>query len=239
MLKRKQKTEQITLGSLSIKLTRKNVKNINLRVYPSRQEVRMSAPHHISTRSVREFAASKHSWIQNKLSNYKSPAHINEPKFVSGETHLYQGHPLRLIVSTRKAKPEVWLNESNKTLKMVVRPGSGKAKRARVLDEWYRVQLKKQIPRLIEKWEAPMKVTVHEFGVKKMKTRWGSCNTRDHRIWLNLELAKKSADCLEYVVVHEMVHLLERLHNHRFYSFMDQLLPGWQKTEKELQGKVD
>ncbi|MEX0608622.1 MAG: SprT-like domain-containing protein [Balneolaceae bacterium] len=114
---------------------------------------------------------------------------------------------------------------------------STKEKRATVLEEWYRAEIKKEISKLISKWEDPMGVSVKEFGVKRMKTRWGTCNIRDRRIWLNLELAKKSPDCLEYVVVHEMVHLLERLHNKRFHNFMDQFFPEWRQIKKKLNGK--
>lgn len=239
MFKRKPKTEQITLDDLNITLTRKQVKNINLRVYPSKREVRMSAPHHVTNRAIRKFAAAKLPWIRKKLSRYKAPVQVTEPQFISGETHLYQGKECELYVSTRNAKPGVRLNKEDHTLHMYVRPGSSKTKRAKVLDEWYRRRLKEQIPVLIEKWEKLMEVTVNEFGVKKMKTRWGSCNTRAHRIWLNLELAKKPAGCLEFVVVHEMVHLLERLHSDRFYRLMSRFLPHWQETEATLQGKTD
>lgn len=239
MFKRKPKTEQITLDDLTITLTRKQVKNINLRVYPAKQEVRISAPHHVSTRTVRKFAAAKRPWIRTKLAGYKVSDQIKKPTFVSGEKHFYRGDKFELQVSTQKAKPYVQLNKEQRILAMKVRPGSSKAKRANVLDEWYRARLKEQISGLIDKWEEPMGVSVQEFGVKKMKTRWGSCNTRDRRIWLNLELAKKPADCLEYVVVHEMVHLLERLHNERFYRLMGDFLPTWKETETHLQGKTD
>lgn len=239
MFNRKPKTEQITLDDVTVTLTRKDVKNINLRVYPSKREVHMSAPHHVSTRTVRKFAAAKLPWIRRKLSSYSASAPVKQPLFETGEKHSYQGDQFELKVSFRNAKPAVRLNKKKRILAMQVRPGSSRAKRARVLDEWYRAQLKEQIPKIIHQWEEPMGISVHEFGVKKMKTRWGTCNTRDRRIWLNVALAKKSTRCLEYVVVHEMVHLLERLHNDRFYQLMSDFLPKWEETEARLQGSVD
>lgn len=238
-MRKNKKSTTIEIDGLSIQITRKKVKNINLRMYPSKQEIRISAPHYIREQAIRNFAISKLGWIRRKLANYKAPVHPNGPDFITGETHFYKGNPLTLRVSTRNAAPEIILHREQDILEMYVRPGSSKEKRATVLKEWYRARLKEQIPKIIEKWEEPMGVSVAEFGVKKMKTRWGSCNTRARRIWLNLELAKKSPACLEYVVVHEMVHLLERLHNERFYRLMEQFLPSWQEIEKELQGKVD
>ena len=233
------KSTEINLLGIPIQVTRKEVKNINLRVYPSKQEVKVSAPWHLSAEVIRDFLESKRNWIQKKLSNYKAPIPSNDPQFTTGEVHLFQGRKMKLKVQMHEAPPQVRLKDDRSTLEMNVRPGSDRSKRASVLKEWYRAGLKKEIPKLIQKWEAQMHVSVCEFGVKQMKTRWGSCNIRDKRIWLNLELAKKSPACLEYVVVHEMVHLLERLHNDRFYRFMDQFLPQWQAIEKELQGKVD
>jgi len=230
---------EITLENVSIKITRKKVKNINLRVYPAQREVCISAPRHLQLNTIRSFAESKIDWIQTKLSNYKAPIHPEKPKFITGEVHLYKAREWELCMSIKNAPPKIRLHEEQGILEMNVRPGSGSAKRTKVLKEWYRARLKEQIPELIEKWAGPMNVSVKEFGVKQMKTRWGSCNIRAGRIWLNLELAKRSPACLQYVVVHEMVHLLERLHNDRFYGFMDRFLPEWQNTEKELQGKID
>lgn len=240
MFKRKPpKRLEIFLDDIPVEIVRKKVKNINLRVYPSKRRVKISAPWHVRTESVLEFANSKQHWIQKHLDSYRKSLHREPPKFVSGETHLYRGEHFQLHVDEHDAPPEVALLKNEGILRMTVRTGSERNKRASVLKEWYRARLKEQIPELIEKWEAPMRVSVREFGVKQMKTRWGSCNIRDRRIWLNLELAKKSPFCLESVVVHEMVHLLERKHNKRFYLLMDQFLPDWRKIDKELQGRVD
>lgn len=233
------KHTKITVSGLPVNIIRKDVKNINLRVYPSRQEVRISAPWYLCLKVIREFVESKQEWIQRHLNNYEPPVTRVEPQYRDGEIHPYQGEEWKLRINTKTAVPAVKLLPENKVLLMQVRPGSSKDKKKKVLKEWYRAGLKKDIQKLIDKWEEPMGVKVREFGVKQMKTRWGSCNIRAKRIWLNLELAKKSPACLESVVVHEMVHLLERLHNKRFYRLMDSFLPDWREIEKELQGRVD
>lgn len=233
------KRKTITVSGIPVEVVRKKVQNINMRVYPSKREVRISAPWYLRMEVIREFAESKREWIQKHLAKYKEPVHPAEPDFISGEKHLYRGEELELKVVTHHAPPKVILRKNEGLLEMRLRHGSDKTKRAKLLKEWYRARLKEEIPKLIEKWEGPMGVSVNEFGVKQMKTRWGSCNIRAKRIWLNLELAKKSPACLESVVVHEMVHLLERLHNDRFYALMDGFYPQWREAEKELQGRVD
>jgi predicted metal-dependent hydrolase len=194
---KKSESLEIFLDDISVEVTRKKVKNINLRVYPSRRKVKISAPWHLNTESIIQFAESKEGWIRKHLSNYRQPLHLEPPKFDSGEIHLYKRREYELFVEEHHGPPEVTLLEAQGKLRITVRHGSGREKRAKVLKEWYRARLKEQIPKLIEKWEKPMGVSVKEFGVKQMKTRWGSCNTRACRIWINLELAKKSDACLE------------------------------------------
>lgn len=240
MFRRKSpKSTEIILSGIPIEIVRKNVKNINMRVYPSKRKVRISAPWYLQMKVIRNFAESRLDWIQKHLANYKAPVQPVDPEYVSGEMHLYQGREMKLRIVMHDAPPQVKVHKEDGILELRVRPGSDKTKRGRVLKEWYRARLKEEIPKLIKKWEGPMGVSVSEFRVKQMKTRWGSCNIRARRIWLNLELARKSPACLESVVVHEMVHLLERLHNDRFYGFMDRFLPDWREIEKELQGRVD
>ena len=145
---------------------------------------------------------------------------------ITGEDHPYLGREYPLVVIERDGPPAVDLRNGT-TLEMRVRPGTGRATRAGVLDGWYRQQLKQLIPPLISTWEPTMGVAVAEWRIKKMKTRWGTCNIDARRIWLNLHLAKMPAACLEYIVVHEMAHLLERHHNGEFRAHMDRLLPQW------------
>lgn len=211
---------------------------MNIRVYPAKNEVRISAPYYISASSIQTFAKSKLPWIQKHLSSFKAQPPKQELKYETGELHSLWGEQYQLKVVEWKFAPKVVMNQKDE-IELCVRIGSGRQKKADVLREWYRSELKKEIPKLIQKWEKPMGVSVNEFGVKQMKTRWGTCNIRDKRIWLNLELVKKSPDCLEYVVVHEMTHLLERLHNARFHGFMDQFLPEWRDIKKKMNGRID
>jgi hypothetical protein len=151
---------------------------------------------------------------------------------VSGERHFYDGKQYVLEVVPRNGKPNVALDDV--TLKLFVRKNHTRRQRAMAIAQWYRERLQEQLPVIIEKWEKRMGVEVREWGIKRMKTRWGSCNVRAHRIWLNLELAKKPSRCLEYVLVHEMAHLLEPNHSKRFASFMSEFLPQWKLLKKEL-----
>ncbi len=143
----------------------------------------------------------------------------------TGEIHYVWGEPYCINIHEHYGLPRVWTD--NQILEMRIRPGTGRDKRISILEDWYRQQLKQQIPPLISLWEPLIGVSIGEWGVKKMKTRWGSCNIKAGRIWLNLELAKKPQKCLEYIVVHEMTHLLERYHNGRFKKLMDTFMPDW------------
>lgn len=164
--------------------------------------------------------------------------YIRPPKlnFVSGETHYYKGRPYLLNVIQRQGVPRVELDTEGR-MHLYVREGSSREQREKVLDEWYRKHLKAQIPLLVSKWESLIGVKINEHNVKKMSTRWGTCNIKARRIWLSLELAKKPEHCLEYVVVHEMVHLLEKRHDARFKSHMDRFMPEWRSFRKELSSR--
>lgn len=228
----KEITSQIVVSGIAIQLTRKKVKNLNIRVRPSEGRVRVSCPWRMPENVVKSHLQSKLPWIRKHLGDFRKQAAQPDLKFVTGEDHLFRGGLYQLNVVYQNSAPEVICRE--KEIELRVRPGSSREKREKVMNEWYRQQMKMEIPRLFEKWEPVMGVSVREFGVKQMKTRWGTCNIRAKRIWLNLELAKKLPECLEVVVVHEMVHLLERLHSKRFYRLMDQFLPNWREREEKL-----
>lgn len=223
----------LKISGLDIHLLRKNVKNLNLRVYPNKQKVCISVPRHASEDKISEFIQAKLPWIKKHLSRFTTRKSTAILKYIHGEKHLFKGREFELEIIEENKPPKVFINAKH-TLILQIRPGSDRDKKAQILKEWYRAQLKQHIPILIQKWEPIMGVSVQEFGVKAMKTRWGTCNIRDRRIWLNLELAKKRPELLEYVVVHEMVHLLERLHSKRFYAFMSQFLPEWKSLKAEL-----
>lgn len=225
------------IGEFEVEVSRKRIKNLYLKVFPRTKQIRISAPVHVSTQKIEQFVELRADWIRKQLAK-KVVVHVEEEfDFVSGETHYFKGNPYKLKVQIHFAPPKVEII-NNEIIEMWVRAKTSAAKREVILNEWYRASLKEEIPNLIAKWEPIMQVKVKEFGVKRMKTRWGTCNIRAQRIWLSLELAKKSPECLEYVVVHEMVHLLERLHNKRFHAFMDLFLPGWRLRKKELNGRV-
>ncbi|MCC5941242.1 MAG: M48 family metallopeptidase [Balneolaceae bacterium] len=213
-------------------MTRKNVKNLNLRVYPSDGRVTISCPRMLSYKKILRFTEERIPWIKKHLQRPK-PKSSAKLDYVTGEMVPVWGDSLELSVSEAN-KPRKVLAENTNGMHLRVKTGDDREKREKLLESWYRAELKREIPLLISEWEPRMEVSVREFGVKKMKTRWGTCNIRDRRIWINLELAKKHPDCLEFIVVHEMVHLLERLHSKRFYRLMDQFLPDWREREKML-----
>lgn len=214
-------------------VVRKDIKNLHLAVYPPNGRVRVAAPLRVDDEAVRLAILTRWTWIKKQQLRFEGQERYSPREFVSGESHYVQGHRYLLNVVYRDAPPRVVIR--NKTyLDLFVRPGSDTVHREQVLLAWYRALLKEQIPPLIAKWEAVMGVNVAEWGVKRMKTRWGTCNAKAGRIWLNLELAKSPTLCLEYVVVHEMVHLLERSHGPRFIALMDQFLPIWRRAKDEL-----
>lgn len=229
---------RFTVRDIEIELVKKDIKNLHLSVLPPNGRVRISAPKKMDDDTIRLFAISKLSWIKKQKAKFKKQERLPEREFVSGESHYFLGHRYLLnVIYTNKRRQGVEI--CNKTyLDLFVRKGSTKEQRKNVMKEWYRDELKALIPPLIEKWEPILGVKVNSWGVKLMKTKWGSCNTTAGRIWINLELAKKSPRCLEYIVVHEMVHLLERLHNKRFVAYMDKFLPNWKSIKAELNGLV-
>lgn len=182
---------------------------------------------------MRLFAISKLGWIKKHVKTFKEQPRETPRTFVSGESHYYQGKRYLLQVIEYKGYNRVLL-VGTKTLKMFIRPETPTSKRAEIMREWYRKQLKEQIPELLEKWEKIIGVKVNDWGVKQMRTKWGACNIEAGRIWLNLELAKKPPICMEYIIVHELVHLLERHHNDRFVSYMDRFMPKWRLYRDQL-----
>ena len=227
--------DKILVENIEIDLIRKNIKNIHLSVYPPEGRVRLAVPARMNDEDVRLFALSKLGWINKQRNKFMTRDRLPEREFVSGESHYYLGAGYLLNVIETRGKQHVKLRDS-KYIDLYVRPESTGEKRQKIMTGWYREKLKELIPPYINKWEEIIGVRVNDWGVKLMKTRWGTCNVRDKRIWINLELAKKNPRCLEYIVVHEMVHLLERHHNRRFKAYMDEFLPGWKAIKDELNG---
>ena len=224
--------QEIHISNITVEIRKKNIKNLHLSVNPPEGSVRISAPSRMDLDTIRGFAVSKLGWIKKHQARLKNRVKEVSKEFISGESHTCLGKRYLLNIKELNQPSKVVLK--HETIEMYVRPNTGVNKRRAILDEWYRQRLIELSPGLISKYEAKMKVKVSEFGVKKMKTRWGSCNVKVKRIWLNLELAKRSIECIEYLVVHEMAHLLERRHNQRFTAFMDTFLPGWRFVKAEL-----
>lgn len=223
---------QLEFGELNVDVTLKNIKNIHLSVYPPTGVVKVSAPENMSIDTIRVFLVSKIGWIKKQQNKFVEQEREAPRDYIDRESHYFSGRRYLMKVVEHNAPPRVDL--SHKIITLFVRTGTSTEKRQIILNEWYRDQLKQQIPEIIQKYEKIMGVKVTEFGVKRMKTKWGTCNSNAGRIWLNLELAKKPPQCLEYIVVHEMVHLLERTHNDRFVAFMDMYMPQWRFHKDEL-----
>ena len=182
--------------------------------------------------TIRVYAISKLSWIKKQQTKLQNQEREAPRDFINRESHYFKGQHYLMKVIEENAPPKVILQ--HKTIELYVRPGTYTEKRKAILDNWYRMKLKETVAAIIEKWEMIINVQVNEFGIRKMKTKWGTCNRAAKRIWLNLELAKKPVECLEYIAVHEMVHLLERNHNDRFVSLMDEFMPKWRFFKDEL-----
>ena len=227
-------SRHIEIGGITVELVRKRIKNLHIRVYPPSGHVRVAAPVRMSSEAIRQAVVERLEWIrkhQMRFANLEPQAHL---EYVTGEIHHFMGQPYRLNV-LHKAGPDATGNlEEYDAINLQVQEGSDAAVRERALYEWYRGRLKEQIPELLAKWEQVIGVQVAEWGVKRMKTRWGTCNIKARCIWLNLELARKPIHCLEYIIAHELTHLHERLHNHRFHGLMDRYVPLWRQYKDEL-----
>jgi predicted metal-dependent hydrolase len=223
----------ITVSGIEVQVVRKAIKNLHLGVYPPHGRVRVAAPLAVSDQSVRLAVIGKIGWIRRKQARFEAQPRQSKREMVSGESHYVWGRRYRLDVTHCIGTPSVCLR-NNRTMGLHVRPGATRENREATLHRWYRQLLRDEIPKLIAKWQPLLQANVTDWGIKRMKTRWGSCNKVARRIWLNLELAKKSPSCLEYVLVHEMVHLLERHHNDRFRQYMDRLMPLWRSYREEL-----
>ena len=226
------RSENIVIGNIPAVVKRKPIRNIYIRVYPPDGRVVVTVPVLMPWRSISDFINLKRSWIIKQHHQLKKIQQERPNRFVSGEHHLYEGEKYILEIRTCNRQPVVYMEK--KKLILVARPEHNKEAREKILDNWYRERMKLKLPALLEKWEGIMNIKVSELRVRKMKTKWGTCNASERRIWLSLELAKYPDSILEYILVHEMVHLLERKHNQRFYALMDQYLPDWDKRKLSM-----
>lgn len=224
--------QQIKLGNITIDVEQKDIKNIHLSVYPPDGSVKIAAPLRMDLDTIRVFAINKLQWIKKQQEAFRNQEREAPREYLTKESHYFQGKRYLLRVIEHDIKPQVVLTRSK--IELYVRPGTTTQKRKEIIEEWYREELKKSVPELIEKWEKVIGVKAHEFGIRKMRTKWGTCHVEAKRIWLNLELAKKPLECLEYIIVHELVHLLEPTHNQTFKAHMNHFLHKWTFYRDEL-----
>lgn len=223
----------IEVRGVPVEIVRKNIKNLHLGVYPPNGKVRIAAPLRFTDDAVRLAVITRLGWIRRQRARFEDQDRQSERQMVSGESHYVRGRRYRLDVIEGEGSRSIAVR-NHARLEVRVRPGTSRLGPDLVLQKWYRQQLRTQLPQLIAKWEPVIGVKIAECRIKKMKTRWGSCNVAARRIWLNLELAKKRPACLEYILVHEMVHMLERHHNDRFKELMDRFMPQWGLHREEL-----
>ncbi len=224
--------EQLHLNDLIIDVVLKDIKNVHLSVYPPYGRVRIAAPVRMNMDTIRIYAISKLGWIKKQQQKFLAQVRETPREYLFKEGHYFLGMRYLLKIIEHDAPAFVVLKHH--TLELYIRPNTDIPKRQIIMDEWYRQELKELVPPIIEKWEKLMKVSLNEFAVKKMKTKWGTCNREAGRMWLNLELAKKPVHCIEYIIVHELAHLLEHTHNDKFITIMNNFLPEWKHLKNEL-----
>ncbi len=217
---------RISVSGIPVEVVRKDIKNLHLGVYPPMGRVRVAAPLVVNDEAVRLAIIDKLGWIKRQRAQFAKQPRQSEREMVNGESHYFLGRRYRLRVHEVDAPARVSLR-GVASMDLFVRPGSSAERRESVLMDWHRASLQSVIIDLLAHWQPVLGVQATHWGIKKMKTKWGSCTVSARRIWLNLELAKKPVQCLEYIVVHELVHLLERNHTERFTALMNQHLPDW------------
>jgi len=224
--------ETIQLGEISILVTRKAIKNVHLSVHPPEGRVTLVAPSGTRLEVARAYAISKLSWIRDQQKKLENQPRETPRQFIERESHYLWGRRRLMTVAYQETKPFVSLD--HKRITLTVRPGSDAAKRATVIHAWHKLLLHDVVPPLIKKWERKLKVNVTGYFLQRMKTKWGSCNHRAGHIRLNTELVKKPTDLLEYVIVHEMIHLIEPTHSDRFIAILEKHYPTWREARAEL-----
>ena len=222
----------MTIRGIDIDVVYKDIKNLHIGVYPPMGRVRVAAPNRLDADQVRLAVIQRLPWIKRQRQQLQATERQSEREMIAGESHYVWGVRLRLKVVERPGRTHIETEGSR--LILYVPSGTPAEGRREVLDHWYREQLRRAIPDLIAQWSGPMGVSVPRWSIRRMKTKWGSCNRETGHIWFNVELAKKHPDCLEYVVVHEMAHLLERNHGDRFAKLMDSFMPDWRARRGQL-----
>lgn len=226
-------TTTILVRDIPVEVIRKNIKNLHVGVYPPGGRVRVAAPLAVSDEAVRLAVVGKLAWIRRQREAFENQPRQTEREAVTGESHYVFGRRCLLRVVSSESRPDVTFPTKTR-MELHVRPGALTEERTKVLDRWYRRQLRQEAEPLLEKWQAELEVAASFWGIKRMKTKWGSCNHENGRIWINSELAKKPVACLEYIIVHELLHLIEPKHSDRFAQLLEAHLPDWRGRKKQL-----
>ena len=226
----------ITVSDINVSIDRKDIKNLHVGVYPPYGRVRVAAPKNIDDEAVRLAVISRLSWIKRQVRHFQEQPRQTKREMVSGESHYFLGKRYLLEVIYGSAKHKVVLKHSN--IELHVKANTTVENKEKLLNEWYREQMHTIVEELIPKWEQRIGIELNAWGIKKMRTKWGSCNIDKKTILLNLNLAKTPVECIEYIVVHEMVHLLERHHNDNFKVHMDRFLPEWKQFRDVLNQSI-
>jgi predicted metal-dependent hydrolase len=224
---------QLRVAELEIEVVRKAIKNLHISVHPPHGRIRAAAPLAMSQDAVRRAVVTRLGWIKRQRAAFVAQSRSGAPEFVSGESHWLFGRRYRLVVEEHDSPVEISIRGGAK-IRLRCRPGLSAAGRARALDAWYRERLEEVVGPMFEQWCRRLGVDAREFRIKRMRTKWGSCSVRARRIWLNVELARRPQRCIEYLVVHELVHLLEPSHGPNFVSLMDRYLPTWRRLRALL-----
>jgi predicted metal-dependent hydrolase len=223
---------QITISGLTVQIVRKPIKNLHLGVYPPDGRVRVAAPLRVSDDAVRRAVISRLGWVKRQRARFAGQERQPAREMVSGESHYFLGRRYRLRVVRDDGAVKITLR--GRTMELRIGADADVTVRLEALHRWYRRHLRELAAPLLEKWQGKMGVSLADWRIKRMKTRWGSCNAQARRVWLNLELAKKPVRCLDYLIVHELAHLIERHHDERFIALMDEHLPQWRLHRQEL-----
>lgn len=227
------KNHALMVDGIEVDVVRKDIKNLHLAVYPPDGRVRVAAPLAVNDDAVRMAVITRLPWIKRRRAGFVEQERQSKREYVSGESHYYLGRRYLLNVFEHSGGGRVVVR-TGKHIDLFVKEGSNQEKRARVFQRWYRNELRRMAKPIIREWANHLQLPQPLWGIKRMKTRWGSCNIEAGRIWLNLELIKKPAVCLDYIVVHELVHFLERHHNDRFVALMNKAMPLWRSNRDVL-----
>ncbi len=225
-------TEVANIGGIDVEVNRRSIKNIHLSVLPPNGRVRLSVPSKTSEQAIRLAIVNKLAWIKKQQADFTKQPRQSVREMSNGECHYLWGQKYRLAIKEANGKFSVKAKGSNK-LELAVSGSTTTDNKLKLLNRFYREQMHVSITKMLPKWQKRLGVAPDSLGIKKMKTKWGSCNIQAGRIWLNLELAKKPIECMEFILVHELVHLHERHHNERFRSLMNKHMPNW-KERRDL-----